>query len=197
MAHIRSTTPLLASLLFALACDAASSSTAASGETKTASAAPAAAKPAPTESKPAPAAVEIVDYDLTSADPEWAGWTAKAPKGAQIMADGVKGARIAGNGRDGFDLNFDPKHKDLKELKKNLETGAAASKGEMKITFTKDTADALEWTSVGYGATTYSFVHLMKVGGRDVSCGNNFMVGIRDEALLKQHVDACKSLAKK
>ena len=41
MPHARSIAPFVASLAFALACDAASSGSAASGETKTASAAPA------------------------------------------------------------------------------------------------------------------------------------------------------------
>lgn len=198
MPHVRSITPFFAPLAFALACDAASSGSAASGETKTASAAPAGSEAKAAKAEPAAAPkLELVDHDLGSADPEWAGWTAKGPKDAQVMADGVKGARIASNGRDGFDLNFAPKHRDLKELKTNLDKGAAASNGEMKLTFTKDAADALEWTSVGYGTTTYSFVHLMKVAGRDVACGNNYMMGIRDEGLLQQHKDACKTLAKK
>jgi hypothetical protein len=210
MPHAPRTIVVLASLGLALACDSAGSGTPAPSETKSASSSP--AKKAEPEAAPKTAApeaaakkaepeaaapLELVEHDLSSADPEWSGWVAKGAKDGKVMADGVKGARIASNGRDGFDLNFKPKHVDLKQLKKNLEIGAAASEGKMTLTFTKDAADGLEWTSVGYGTTSYSFVHLMKVAGRDVSCGNNYMVGIRDEGRLQQHKDACTSLAKK
>lgn len=206
---MRHHTLLAAFLCLGLACDSASSGTPAPSSAatdKTPSAAASDAKPAAGNAKPTTAAkkepealppLELVDHDLSSADPEWAGWTAQGPKDGKVMADGVKGARIASNGRDGFDLNFKPKHVDLAELKSNLEKGAAASEGKMKLTFDTQTADALEWTQEGYGSTSHSFVHLMKVAGRDVSCGNNYMVGIRDAARLQGHKDACKTLAKK
>jgi hypothetical protein len=156
----------------------------------------------PEEAKPeAPAepekpAIVMVEHDLSSADPEWAGWVAQGPEGAKVMADGVKGARIAA-GKIDWDLAWAPKKTDLAELKKNLEKGAENSKGEMKLTFTTDTPEALEWTSEGYGATNYNFVIHMQVEDREISCKNNYMIGIPSKELLEQHKEACKSLKKK
>lgn len=147
--------------------------------------------------EPAPAAVEMVEHDLSSADPEWAGWVAQGPKEAKVMADGTKGARIAADGRDGFDLAWAPKKTDLANLKQNLEKGAAMSEGKMKLTFTTDTPEALEWTAEGYGSTSYNFVIHMTVGDREITCKNNYMVGIKSQEALAQHKEACKTLQKK
>lgn len=147
--------------------------------------------------EPAKPEIKMVEHDLSSGDPEWAGWVAQGPEGAQIMADGVKGARIAA-GRDvDFDLAFAPKKTDLAELKGNVQKGADASKGEMKLTFTSDTPELLEWVADGYGSKRYNFVMNMKSGDRDVTCKNNYMVGIESEEGLASHKAACATLAKK
>ena len=139
----------------------------------------------------------MIEHDLTSADPEWEGWVAKGPEGAKVMADGVKGARIAA-GRDiDWDLAWAPKKRDLAELKKNLEKGAESSEGKVKLTFTTETPEALEWTYEGYGATKYNFVMHMEVDGKEITCKNNYMVGIPSEELREQHKQACLTLAKK
>lgn len=149
--------------------------------------------------KPAPekAPLEMVEHDLSSADPEWAGWVAQGPKEAKLLQDGVKGARIAANKTSGFDLAFAPKKTDLAELKKNLQIGESKSEGKSKLTFTTDTPDALEWTFEGYGATKYNFVRNMTVGDREVTCKNNYMVGIDSEELRARHIEACNTLQKK
>ena len=151
-------------------------------------------EPAPEPEKPK---VEMVEHDLSSADPEWAGWVAQGPKEAKVMADGVKGARIAADGMDGFDLAFAPKKQDLAALKSSLEKGVEASEGKMKITWTNEAEDALEWTSEGYGSTSYNFVIHMTVGEREVTCKNNYMMGISSKEALEMHKEACKTLAKK
>jgi hypothetical protein len=204
----------LARIAAALLCGALACDTTKTEETKAASvapakgstSAPAKAEPAKAEPAKAPAAeapaaaapVEMTEFDLTPADPTWAGWTAKGPASAKVMADGVKGARIAAGRRDGgFDIAFAPKQTDLAELKKNLEIGAKASDGKLEHTFTADATDKLEWTSTGYGATKYNFVMHMKVGDREVTCKNNYMVGIDSAEARTQHQEACKTLAKK
>ena len=98
--------------------------------------------------------VELVDHDLSSADPKWAGWSAKGPADAKVMADGVAGARLAAKGPslldrkpgsdEGFDIAFAWGKDDLASLKSNLKKGADDSKST--LTFTKDEADRLEYT---------------------------------------------------
>lgn len=146
---------------------------------------------------PAKPAVEMVEHDLSSADPEWAGWVAQGPKGAKIMPDGVQGARIAAGRDSDFDLAFAPKKTEFADLKKGLQTGADSSGGKMKLTFTTDTAEALEWTSEGYGRTTYNFIQNMTADGRAVTCKNNYMVGIESTESLAAHKAACATLKKK
>jgi hypothetical protein len=152
--------------------------------------------PKPPPPPPAPV-IEMVEHDLSSADPEWAGWVAKGPKEAKVMQDGVKGARIAAGRAAGFDLAFAPKKQDLATIKKNLEIGAEKSEGKLKLTFTTDTADALEWTADGYGAVKFNFIRNMTVGDREIACKNNYMIGIDGEESLARHKEACDSLAKK
>jgi hypothetical protein len=154
------------------------------------------AKPEP-EPEPEKPAIEMVEHDLGSADPEWEGWVAQGPKGAKVMADGVKGARIAADGRDGFDLAFAPKTTDLASLKGNVEKGAEASDGKLTLTFTSDTPELLEWIADGYGAKRYNFVMNMTAGDREVTCKNNYMMGIASEDDLAAHKAACETLAKK
>ncbi len=149
--------------------------------------------PPPEPEKPA---LTMIEHDLSSADPEWAGWVAEGPDGAKVMADGVKGARIAAGKMD-WDVAWAPKKTDLAQLKKSLETGAANSDGKLKLTFTTDTPEALEWTSEGYGTTKYNFVMHMTVGDREITCKNNYMVGIPSTELLEQHKAACNTLKQK
>ncbi len=151
---------------------------------------------APAAEPPAEAAA-MVEYDLTPADPSWAGWVASGATGAKVMQHGSKAARIAGGGRDGFDLSWAPKKLELAEYKESLKKGEAASGGKLKITFVKDEPGALEWTQEGYGTTTHSFMMHMTADGKDVTCSNNAMVGIRSEGALLQHKNACGTLKKK
>ncbi len=146
--------------------------------------------------KEAEAPPEMIDFDLGSADPEWEGWKAQGPKGAKVLKDGVKGARIAANGRHGFDLQFAPKKKDLTQYKASIEKGVEASEGKSKVTWIVDKPEHLEWTREGYGSTSYNFMMHMNVDGRDVTCQNNVMMGIEGKDRLQMHKDACKTLKK-
>lgn len=186
---------------------AASGSPAASGKpaaTATASAT-ATAKPEAPAAKPA----EMVEFDLGTADPKWKGWVAKGPADAKVLADGVQGARIAAKGPsildqkkggdNGFDVAFAWGKEDLKGLKKNLQQGADHPIGDMKmkLTFTKEEPDLLEWTTEVGESKTYNFVMHMKVEKTDITCKNNFMVGAGNEDEHKRIMEACKTLAKK
>lgn len=156
--------------------------------------------PAPTpEPEPPPPAKQapLVEFDLSTADAEWQGWIAKAPGQAKVMADGVKGARVAGGGRDGFDLAWAPRHKDLAKLKQNLMTKAANSEGNVKINIVAETEDHLEWMSEAYGSKTWDFATNFAVGDKQVSCGTNFMMGLTSEEALEQHKNTCKTLARR
>ncbi len=171
------------------------------------------AKPASTgAAKPTAAAatpVEMVDHDLSSADPKWAGWTAKGPKDAKVLADGVQGARVAGKGPsildqkkggdNGFDIAFAWGKEDLKSLRTNLQKGADNPIGDMKVklTFTKEEPGLLEWTTEVGEVKSYNFVQHMSVEKTDITCKNNIMIGSGNEAEHKRVMDACKTLAKK
>lgn len=150
------------------------------------------AKPAAAEEPPP----KMVDFDLSSADPEWEGWKAQGPEGAKVMKDGVKGARIAANGRDGFDLQFAPKKKDLAEYKAGILKGVEASNGKSKVEWLVDEEGHLEWTREGYGSTSYNFMMHLTVDGKDVTCQNNVMMGIQGKERLEMHKAACKTLEK-
>jgi hypothetical protein len=139
----------------------------------------------------------MAEFDLSPAAANWKGWVAQGAKDGRVMVNGVNGARIAANGMDAFDVMFNPKKKDLKELKKNLEIGAAAAKGVMTITFTANTPDNLEWFTEANGVKRYGFTTNFKASGKDVSCSNNIMIGIRDTDLLQRTKDACKTLTLK
>ncbi len=162
-----------------------------------------AVKPAAAPVKPEP----LVEHDLGPAHADWKGWVAKAPKNAKVMADGVKGARLAAKGPNalerargkvgGFDLRFSPKKMDLATTKKNIQKGADNSKGKLKLEWLVDKPDHLEWLADGYGTKSWSFAIHMKVDGRDVTCSNNHMMGIGSKVLLEQHKEACKTLKKK
>ena len=57
--------------------------------------------------------------------------------------------------------------------------------------------DALDQRGFSETTPIQSAVLPYALAGRDVACGNNYMMGIRDEGLLAQHQEACKTLAKK
>ncbi len=184
----------------------ASGAPATSGKpTAAAMTATAAAKPAEPAAKP----VDMVEFDLSTADPKWKGWTAKGPADAKVMADGVNGARIAGKGPNildqkpgvdqGFDVAFAWGKDDLKELKKNLQKGADSPIGDIKvkITWTKEEPGLLEWTTEVGDMKSYNFVMHMKVEKADITCKNNYMIGAGNEAQHKRFMDTCKTLAKK
>jgi hypothetical protein len=184
---------------------------AASATGKPATSAPAAAVTATAAATPSPAkaAVALADFDLSTADAKWKGWTAKGPADAKVMADGVQGARIAAKGPsildqkkggdNGFDVAFAWGKDDLKALKKNLQKGADNPVGnvKMKLTFTRDEADMLEWTTEVGDSKTYSFEMHMKIGKADVTCKNNYMVGSGNPEEHQRVMDACKTLNKK
>jgi len=189
-----------------LACDSAPKDT--GGDTKTTAAddkGKKGDKPAGKEAAPKP--IEMVEHDLSSAHEVWKGWVAKGPKDAKVLADGVKGARIAAKGPsiidrkpggdNGFDVAFAPGKQDLKGLKTNLEKGAANPEAKMKLTFTKEEDSMLEWTAEVGKTKTYNFVQHIQVDGKDYTCKNNYMVGAGNEAEHKRHLEACKTLKKK
>lgn len=145
-----------------------------------------------------PAEDKLVEYDLTKAGDKWKGFVAKLPReGAQVMADGVDGARLATNGREPnpFDLGWAPGKGHLKDVKDGL--ASAAKLGKLKTTFLVDTADGIEYTNEYDGAgKTYHFYTVIKVGKADYHC-YTLPMGLNDEAQFKKHKDACKTLEKK
>ncbi len=157
----------------------------------------------------APKPVELTEFDLSSADPKWKGWVAKGPADAKVMADGVEGARIAAKGPSimdmkkggdmGFDVAFAWGKDDLKELKASIQKGADHPMGDakVKVTFTKDDPDDLEWTLEVGDMKSYNFEIHMNVEKSDITCKNNYMVGAGNEDEAKRIMDACKSLHKK
>jgi hypothetical protein len=189
---------------------AAASSKPAASAKPSSSTSPATAKP---EEKKADAPVEMVDHDLEAGDPKWKGWTAKGPKDAKVLADGVNGARIAGKaaksmiqrgpGDDtGYDIHFAWGKDDLKATKKAITAEKIPVEGvKVVTTITKEEPGLLEWTDEITTKTetskTYNFVMHLIVEKSDVSCGNNFMIGAGNEAQHKAHMEGCKSLAKK
>jgi len=179
----------------------ASASAAPAAKTSSSPAASAAPKPsaapsaAPAASASAPAA-EMVEIDLSSADPAWKGWVANGPKDAKVLADGVHGARIAANGMDAFDVAFGQGKAMLKTVKSGVEAGVKGSGGSLKVTYTTDTADKLEWTTEVGSTKTYNFVWSIKASGKDMSCSTNTMMGA-SEAMVAQLKTACGTLKKK
>lgn len=139
--------------------------------------------------------VELVDKDLSTAGAVWKGWVMKAPADADVMGD-LSGVRIVTKkaiGPGSFDLAFKLGKQNLKELKTNLEKGAAAAK--TTVTFTVDTPEALEWTITAGSAKTYDFSLIQKTGGKDVTC---YTVTAREsEAEIAALKEACKRLEKK
>lgn len=172
-----------------------SAAMAASGKPSAAAAATAAT---PAATATAVAEAKVTEYDLEKAGPKWKGFSAKLPReGAQVMADGIDGARLATNGREAnpFDIAWAPGKGSLPDLKKGI--AAAGKDGKLKTTFTSDTAEGVEYVNqYEAGAKTYHFDILMKVGKADYHC-YTLPMGLNDEAQLKKHKDACQTLAKK
>jgi hypothetical protein len=196
----RLTAPLFCAAAFLAVAGCSKPDASSGGAASAAPSGSAASAPATTAAKPAdPAAAvgEMVEIDLSSADPVWKGWVAKGPKDAKVLADGVHGARIAANGMNAFDVAFAPAKTSLKDVKSGAEAAMKGSGGKLTVTFTVDTADKLEWKSDGYGTTTYNFVWNYKASGKDVSCLTNAAMGANSEAQLKQFKDACGTLTKK
>ena len=147
-------------------------------------------------------AADMVDYDLSSADPGWKGWVAKGPKDALVEAalgkvDGVHGARIVAMQRDGFDISFTLRKTNLAEFKKGLQT-AAKRLEDHKITIVTDTADKLVWTKEllmkGVSVNKVWILKMnMKVAGKDVTCQSG---GADTESLSALFETACLSLHK-
>jgi hypothetical protein len=181
------------------ACDGgsgASSSTAAPATAKPGATAQATATATGAAEKPVDEA--LTEYDLSSAGDKWKGYVAKLPRaGAQVMADGVDGARLATNGREDnpFDIAWAPGKGNLADLKKGLEQ--AGKQGNLKTEFVVDTPEALEYVNTYDGGTkSYHFDIGVKVGSTDFHC-YSLPMGVSDEAQFKKHKDACKTLEKK
>jgi len=86
------------------------------------------------------------------------------------------------------------KKPDLKTMKENLTKGAELAKS--KLTFTVDTADALEWTSEHGASSSHHFSITFQVAGQDVTCYTLPMGEKAPEkvAFLKE---TCKTIVKK
>ena len=150
--------------------------------------------PAAPDDKP----VELVAKDLGKAGDKWKGWTAKGPADADVMGD-LGGVRIVPKKVTPFDLGFQMRADDLKALKdgiqKGTETANKTADAKVKVTFTTDTPDALEWTTEVGSFKTWGFHIHMNVGGTDFTC---YAVTPRtSEANAKLVKSACASLAKK
>jgi hypothetical protein len=141
-------------------------------------------------------APDLVDVDLSSADPAWKGWAAKGPKDATVMADGVHGARIAAKRVDAFDISFAPRKTKMADTKKGVQTGAKIMGDGVKITFVTDSADKLAWTTEVSGSKVWRLSMNMKVSGKDVTCTSGTM-GAGTESLNALFETACLSLHKK
>jgi hypothetical protein len=178
-----------------VACSKDSTAPAAASSAASAPIAPAASGASlPTPAAPA-AAAAMVEIDLSTADPAWKGWVVQGPKDAKVLADGVHGARVAANGMDAFDLAFGQGKALVKDIKGG--NAAAVKSGNVKITYTTDTADKLEWTTEVGTTKAYNFVWGVKASGKDVTCSTNAAMGVSSEALLAQLKTACGTLQKK
>ena len=106
------------------------------------------------------------------------------------------GARIATpkvRGPGSFDIAFKQGTIDLKERKEQIMKGAEMAKST--VTFTVETAEALEWTQAFDTSKSHEFVMLRKVGDVDVAC---YSVSARpNEAEILVLKESCASLAKK
>ncbi len=145
---------------------------------------------------PEPTAADLIDFDLSTADPAWKGWTAKGPKDAKVMADGLHGARIAANGMNAFDISFAPRKTKLADTKKGIEAGQKMVGATMKTAYLTDTADKLEWTTEVAGAKIWHFSYNMKASGKDVTCTAG-MMGAATETMFALLKSSCDSLHKK
>ena len=138
--------------------------------------------------KPVATAPALTEYDLSSVNAKWKGWTVKAPEGAQVMGDLGTRARVAGKKVD-FNLNQDKP--DLAGKRKTLES---IKSSDVKFAFTKQTPDELEWSVESSGHTSYSFIHVVHVGKATVQCEPE-NAGSQDA--LQAIADACTTVAKK
>ena len=148
--------------------------------------------------KPAaePTAADLVDMDLSTADPAWRGWVAKGPKDAKVMPDMLKGARIAANGLGAYDITFVPRKTKLADTKKGIEAGQKIMGSSTKTTYVTDTAEKLEWiTEVGL-TKVWHFTWNMKVSGKDVTCSVGTM-GAASESMVALLKTGCESLRRK
>jgi hypothetical protein len=141
-------------------------------------------------------AADLVEHDLSTADPAWKGWIAKGPKDAKVMADGVHGARIAANGINAFDITFGHKKTKLADTKKGIEAGAKIMGGSAKTSFVTDTKEKLEWVTEVGTSKSWHFSWNVKVSGKDVTC-SSMPMGASTESLLAVLKASCESLHKK
>ncbi len=162
------------------------------------------------KARPKPKVVPLVEHGLDSADAKWKGWIVTGPKNAKVMKDGYKGARLAADGKgmmsrkigddQGFDIAFKQSKKPLKgfaKVKKLLDLKVKYSKGKMSYKILKEEADVITWSQQrGKYKSFFLEVHL-KVGGKDVLCKTNHMIGAGNEAELARYLTACRTLKKK
>jgi len=156
----------------------------------------------PADAKPAVAKdvfnkPELEEKDLSEKGGEpFKGWYAQGPKEASVMQD-MSGVRIAskfGNRPDSFDLAWTMEKPDLKEMKANLTKGAEMAKG--KLTFTVDTAEALEWTSEFGTSKSHHFSITFQVSGQDVNC-YTLPSGEKNPEKFAFLKETCKTIVKK
>ncbi len=152
--------------------------------------------PFKTKDAPEPAAGDLVDLDLSTADPAWKGWVARGPKDAKVLADGVHGARIAATGMNAFDISFGPSKTRLADTRKGAEAGQKAMGSASKTTFLLDTADKLEWTTEVGASKSWRFSWNVKASGKDVTCSTG-MMGAATETMVALLKASCASLRKK
>ena len=168
--------------------DASTTTTSASTALVAPAKATATSSPATTTTTTTAAATGVTEYDLSTVNAKWKGWTVKGPEGAQVMGDLGTRARVAGKS---FDFNLNQDKPDLAGHRKLLE---GFKSPDTKFTFTKQTPDELEWNIESNGHTSYSFIHVIHVGKQTVQCEPE---NAGPESELKVIADACTTVAKK
>lgn len=149
--------------------------------------------------------VKMVTHDLSPAGDKWKGFSAKGPeKGCKVMKDGVSSARIGcdgpgigdSSGRNGFDIVFTQKKVDLAKVKAEWQA-IWKKRPKTKHKILADKPDLFAWQATSGKINAFHFVMQLKVGGKDVSCSTNLMVGGGTQDEHDAHLAACRSLTKK
>lgn len=140
------------------------------------------------------AAAAASSIDLSSGGAEFAGLSVMGAAGAKAASDGAGGVSVAfGN----YQVSVTPGKPAIADMKSGAKAGAEAVQG--KITFIKDTAEELEYTTelkdvTGKDVKTHGFAVTLKVGGKTYGCSCADATNADDLAKAKA---VCQSLAKK